>query len=241
MASDALRSRIATLKQAVDAIACEGNGIFSSCLVDARGHFTIHFVGSDETECPTSDCATLLAIYRPLVDHLRGVCGEGRPVLSKVNIVFVGPNHPSDIGFASGGLDCDGVVVSFEVHVGLYHHYAAAMHGGSAGSCYQHAPALVACFNAGLWGYNDWLPTLQLLNNTEWLPSGAHLLVTAYTLEEGDDDEDVLMEHCPMLHSVVAMSENPAMGTQVLLRESAAEDRRYIDSQMWALMVKGKL
>lgn len=213
------------MRQAVDAIA-EGN---SSRLAGAQ-RFTLHFVGSDETECPTADATILLAIYGPFVEYLGRKCGTG--CLTEVNIVFVGPNHPIAVHTR---VDCQGVALTFDVHVTLYHHYAAAIDPFNGDEV--RAPALVACFNAGLWGYSDWLPTLQLLNSA-WLPAGAHFLITAYTFEEGEDDEDVLAEHCPLLSAVVPMQENPGKATLALRRESAKEERRYVDSHMWALMKK---
>ncbi|KAF1775604.1 hypothetical protein GQ600_3878 [Phytophthora cactorum] len=54
-------------------------------------------------------------------------------------------------------------------------------------------PDLVVCFNAGIWGYDEWLPAIRLLLNEVRVP----LLVTSYNKHEAGDDEDVLDELQP--------------------------------------------
>ncbi|TDH65440.1 hypothetical protein CCR75_003909 [Bremia lactucae] len=54
-------------------------------------------------------------------------------------------------------------------------------------------PDLVACFNAGIWGYEEWLPAIRLVLNEVRVP----LLVTSYNKHEAGDDEDVLDELKP--------------------------------------------
>jgi hypothetical protein len=58
---------------------------------------------------------------------------------------------------------------------------------------------LVIAFNAGIWGYNEWLPTLEhLIRAKQSIP----LVVTAYTLQEAEDDFDVIQEQVVALSSV---------------------------------------
>ncbi|RLN65220.1 hypothetical protein BBJ29_007656 [Phytophthora kernoviae] len=54
-------------------------------------------------------------------------------------------------------------------------------------------PDLVVCFNAGIWGYDQWLPAIRLVLNEVRVP----LLVTSYNENEAGDDEDVLDELMP--------------------------------------------
>lgn len=59
---------------------------------------------------------------------------------------------------------------------------------------------LVVLFNAGLWGYDDWIPTLDILtgphrkNSNGFYFSISQVLVTSYTLEEAEDDEDTIIK-----------------------------------------------
>ena len=51
-------------------------------------------------------------------------------------------------------------------------------------------PNMIVCFNAGLWGYSTWHPTLL------WIVKDAEcpLVVTSYTWKESEDDEEVMNE-----------------------------------------------
>jgi hypothetical protein len=44
-------------------------------------------------------------------------------------------------------------------------------------------------FNAGIWGYNEWVPTLEAL--CRW-KHAVPFVVTAYTIEEAEDDAEVM-------------------------------------------------
>merc|ERR1712130_615473 len=63
---------------------------------------------------------------------------------------------------------------------GMYHEWLEqnSMKQGSA--CPKNAD-LIVCFNAGLWGYDDWTPTIQSLILYKMRSS---LIVTSYTIQE---------------------------------------------------------
>ena len=65
--------------------------------------------------------------------------------------------------------------------------YTAAMYDALCAS--GRAPDAVFCFNAGIWGYDTWRPTLRMV-----MLKGAPLVVTSYTFQEAEDDEDVIAE-----------------------------------------------
>ncbi len=50
-------------------------------------------------------------------------------------------------------------------------------------------------FNAGIWGYDDWIPTLKyiLLDQTSKL-NNVPFVITSYNKLEAGDDEDVLLK-----------------------------------------------
>jgi hypothetical protein len=50
-------------------------------------------------------------------------------------------------------------------------------------------PDLIVAFNAGIWGYREWEPTIDWLSR--WTIA-THLIVTAYTLPEAQEDCEVL-------------------------------------------------
>ena len=50
-------------------------------------------------------------------------------------------------------------------------------------------PQMIICFNAGLWGYDTWKPTLFWV-----IKNGYPLIITSYTWKESEDDEEVINE-----------------------------------------------
>eukprot|EP00943_MAST-04B_sp_MAST-4B-sp1_P007511 g7511.t1 len=68
---------------------------------------------------------------------------------------------------------------------GMYHESTLAQ---------SYPPDLLLAFNAGLWGYDDWIPTLNyiLLDSTSRL-NGIPLIITSYNKLEAEDDEDCLL------------------------------------------------
>mmetsp|Transcript_20341 Transcript_20341/g.30787 ORF Transcript_20341/g.30787 Transcript_20341/m.30787 type:complete len:261 (+) Transcript_20341:271-1053(+) len=52
-------------------------------------------------------------------------------------------------------------------------------------------PNLIVCFNAGVWGYDTWKPTLKYAAMCMKCPT----VVTSYTQLEAEDDEDCIAEY----------------------------------------------
>jgi hypothetical protein len=68
-------------------------------------------------------------------------------------------------------------------HVGVYHDWIQHQH--------QHrCPDVAAAFNAGIWGYDEWVPTIKALcqSSSKQVP----FVATAYTIQECEDDADVI-------------------------------------------------
>ncbi|KAH9089811.1 hypothetical protein LEN26_018984 [Aphanomyces euteiches] len=53
------------------------------------------------------------------------------------------------------------------------------------------SPTAIICFNAGVWGYDEWLPTFQRMMREEPL---APIVVTSYNEFEAIDDEDAIAD-----------------------------------------------
>ena len=47
-------------------------------------------------------------------------------------------------------------------------------------------------YNAGIWGYEEWKPTLMKMN--EILPYPTPFNITSYTIQEAEDDAEVVQE-----------------------------------------------
>lgn len=90
--------------------------------------------------------------------------------------------------------DSMSLIVTVQFDQGLYHDIVESFS----------APDAMFLFNAGLWGYDDWLPTMEhILRPVEVLPSQGGLslanaskstivVVTSYCAEEAEDDTDTL-------------------------------------------------
>ncbi|GAB9477644.1 hypothetical protein Gpo141_00014758 [Globisporangium polare] len=154
---------------------------------------TIHLVGADHREGNTAaeTCAIFDAFFRSLAE-------QGR--FTTLQLVLVGPNitrllHQSSFSQAwvsqahANDADASGAnspepsscQIELSYFVGSFDDYFLDK------AAYL-APDLAVCFNAGIWGYDEWLPSLRLLLHTVQTP----LLVTSYNENEAMDDEDVL-------------------------------------------------
>jgi|AntAceMinimDraft_5_1070358.scaffolds.fasta_scaffold05207_1 hypothetical protein len=112
---------------------------------------------------------------------------------------------------------CRHVQLRIAYHVGMYHdlkrrnsHGSPVSPGGGGESDATPSPAraldpalawfvpdLALAFNAGMWGYSpeEWRPTVEQVLHSEGCP----LVVTGYTLEEAENDEDALREMLSLL------------------------------------------
>jgi hypothetical protein len=87
------------------------------------------------------------------------------------------------------------------------------------------APAnLTIAFNAGIWGYHEWLPTLQRLKGTIFV-------VTAYTREEAEDDAMVLAQQTGS-ENIWKAEANP-FGSNVQRETKSIQNRIYRENAAW--------
>jgi hypothetical protein len=89
------------------------------------------------------------------------------------------------------------------------------------------APDMLALFNAGLWGYDSWKPTLSALTSLHRVA----VLVTSYTLEEAEDDNDVIVESMGVsIRWNWGEEPNPDKSSALIARTTAATGRAYSDN-----------
>ena len=82
-------------------------------------------------------------------------------------------------------------------------------------------------FNAGLWGYDSWKPTLSALASLH----SVSILVTSYTLEEAEDDSDVIVESLgDSIRWNWQEETNPDKANAVISRATAEIGRAYSDN-----------
>lgn len=135
----------------------------------------VHILGADRTE--GCDAASTAAHFAPLCQwlHNRGV--------TRLHLLLNGPHLPahlhgtqhSDVNGADDG-DAASLIISYDTS--LYH---------ERGPVSTSAPlAAVFCFNAGVWGYDSWMPSLAAA------AAAAPVVVTSYNGHEAADDLDTL-------------------------------------------------
>lgn len=79
--------------------------------------------------------------------------------------------------------------VTLQYNTGLYHNVSVELNAD---------PDVLFLFNAGLWGYDDWIPTLKhlLVGTTATRPPTwsrlAAVVITSYCAEEAEDDMDTV-------------------------------------------------
>mmetsp|Transcript_46906 Transcript_46906/g.146329 ORF Transcript_46906/g.146329 Transcript_46906/m.146329 type:complete len:216 (-) Transcript_46906:593-1240(-) len=132
----------------------------------------MHLVGADHEECGGDAGGRLGAIFGETWARLTAQF----PGLQRIEVLVTGPNLFVDL--ASREVETGGAVYSFRP--GLYHDVVSADEAAGA--------HLAVCFNAGVWGYDTWAPTLLMM------ASAMPVLVTSYSIEEAEDDEDCINE-----------------------------------------------
>lgn len=215
-------------------------------------HLTLHYVGAEEMEVGnelTQDA--ILARYAGLLD---GLVATG---CASVYLRYFGPNLlsamradvPHELEFVHVGPAAVEMRVRVDRHCCLYHDYWMVRLPAADAT-----PDVVIMLNAGVWGYQSWLPTLDMfaqvaraqpssgtrgINSNSISSAGTLVVATAYTLEEAEDDEDTIRGHYDRPGSgtkAVWLWEakiNPHRSTQQLERASNVPGRLYFSNHAW--------
>ena len=205
---------------------------------------TVHIVGADHVECGTD--AAVRAAVGPFA---RWIAAAGPDPPTEIAIELLGPNVP-DAAEARGGVDLtspgsssggegqgqgqgQGRSTARARSVNcLYHDYLRERGGGGA-------PDLVVMFNAGIWGYDEWRPTLEALCEHE---SPLPVVVTGYTVQEAEDDAEVITDVVNAAYPTEASRRdrclweaqvNPYGSRKRRDTATAAEGREYRENGAW--------
>lgn len=164
--NDPVTSRINTIIGAIKRISAE----------PPTEEYVIHIVGAEENEVYGLNEEILARKYSRLFDYFV------QNNVERLHLVFIGPNVILP-GCHRLTLKHGRMSVRVDAHVQLYHEYYTN---------HDDKPSLVVLFNAGVWGYTDWLPTLAMLDKFQ---SDVYILITSFTMEEADDDDDTIVEY----------------------------------------------
>jgi len=195
----------------------------------------IHIIGADEQELPSMNECIINTMYSRVIEK----CYNDFEV-DRVNIVFIGPNmnieyHEKEVNFKIFYLNKE-IVVNVSAYSSMYHDHF----DNDSKALKLSNPDIVVLYNAGIWGYESWLATLNVFRYLK-----TAILLTSYTIEEGEDDEDTIEEYYRDNHvssSVYRWGwsavDNPNKSNQKLLRKSM-EDRHYYENSSWSALFIG--
>lgn len=175
---------------------------------------TLHILGADVVE---------VARLRPMCELLFALVRERWAGVENLHLHLSGPQLPPQVaGKEVRVLDDDRVSVRF--HPRVYHLLSEEERdmGGP--------PAMAVCLNAGMWGYETWAPTIRQLAS-----SGVPTLVTSYSIEECEDDEDAIVAAlAPAAPRWLWQAEpNPHRSLAPRETSSACEDRERSENLAW--------
>jgi hypothetical protein len=193
----------------------------------------IHVIGCDHVECSSPERARTL--FGPVVRWI----GAYAEAPAHICIDLIGPNVPVAAASEWSPLDLLPTnsalsnlkpclqSATLRCHVGLYEDWLS--------SSIESHPDLVMAFNAGVWGYAEWKSTIAtIIQQKAKIP----FVVTAYTIQEAEDDEAVIQELVSSSASGSSRCEweaepNPFASNKVRETHTAAEGRVYRENAAW--------
>ncbi|KAL3790775.1 hypothetical protein ACHAWO_007692 [Cyclotella atomus] len=218
-------------------------------------NLTIHIIGADGVECSSEDSVrnSVGAFVRWLDAALKcGALSESLFTATRNNnagialtIEFSGPNMPTTMAGKTMNLlsqmQCNYAQRGLAAAICEFHRCE-----------YHDSPKtadLTVAFNAGIWGYDSWKPTLlSMIGKTNETASGnrsgALFVITAYTCEECEDDEEVISnlikDHVAANYHQLWEAESNLFASRVeRITDSASAGRQYFENGAWQAWLFG--
>jgi hypothetical protein len=148
--------------------------------------------------------------------------------VQNLHIGLIGPNLGEYAGRSNHTMiRTSGLKINIFTRGSYYHDFQQSSDDADGGFA---TPDILVLYNPGLWGYDSWIPTLESFKNLH----NCAILVTSFTLEEGEDDSDTIESS---LGSALLwqweVEQNPYASTVQLDRSCAVEGRLYFDNFAW--------
>jgi hypothetical protein len=165
-------------------------------LLQSQDWFVIHVVGCDFVECQSENR------IRAHFGHLVNWIGSYAEAPRNLTIVLIGPSIPAsapallNVPTTAPIARLTRRLESAEIRClrgGLYHECLAEAQKTDRSSALPSSwisPDLVVAFHAGIWGYSTWEATFE--HRTANSGRSVPWVVTAYTIQEAEDDADAL-------------------------------------------------
>ncbi|CAN0363476.1 unnamed protein product, partial [Ectocarpus sp. 13 AM-2016] len=191
----------------------------------------LHILGADHREgtTPQQTRAMLLDLFQRLGhdEHVQGLdfvlCGPNIPPhLHGTRHTFVHHHTPSA---ATVDQNIWALTVRLWYNSGLYHDVSGLFA----------TPDALFLFNAGLWGYDDWEPTLEHILGCDRAANAAPVVVTSYCSEEASDDMETLERVFPVgrLEWLWKPEVNPHRSRVPRRTECGVEGRALFENHSW--------
>ena len=227
---------------------------------------TIHILGCDRVECSSEETLRKsvgpfarwmsAAIQSGVLSTMQTSSAGSAPEINSLVLEISGPNVPDwilsrEINLLPSSSELGGLVSATAVFHQREYHEQNPDEAGSA----MLTPDLAVAFNAGIWGYDSWKPTLSYMCQSESNDSYACIpfIITAYTIEECEDDAEVVAEvaeeavakrmksskhdSAVLAHQLWAPESNPFSSR--IERKTASVPRKYYENNAWQAWLLG--
>ena len=155
-------------------------------------HLVVHCLGAEGPECNSE--AHVRSLY---ADFFVWLAGHN---VGHVELLFVGPSISEAMAKINSTFHVQQMVVHVSAVSAYYHDFWQHSHPDSGNI------DLLMLYNAGLWGYDSWTPTLKLFAgvaisppegsgepSTRSMPRGIPVVVTSYTQLEAEEDYEAVV------------------------------------------------
>jgi hypothetical protein len=163
---------------------------------------------TSSSACSTSSTSSIRHVRLVLIGR------DLTPNQEFVSVNLLSPSPPDTAAAATTTTSFSTLVTATaSSHAGVYHEWLEQQQlvdpeASSASTC---ATAdLVVAFNAGIWGYREWEPTLEYLCRCS---TKTNVVITSYTLAEAQDDAEVIQRVVRNETTVAAANENTTTTT----------------------------
>ena len=229
----------------------------------------LHILGADGVECSSAE--SVRKSVGPFVRWMDAALHSGALGESKVSgvatqpqllleidsllIEFSGPNMPSALvgdvlDLLSNSNNAPSVRLTSAKAIFQHREYHEVR------SCDDDAPSadIAVAFNAGIWGYDSWKPTIASMsspdNDTCSGIGKTIFVITAYTIEECEDDADVVANvvdeiqssqksHAGSIARQLWIETNPFSSRCERITASAPPGRKYFENGAWQAWLLG--
>jgi hypothetical protein len=197
----------------------------------------VDVVGVDHVEC--ASIARIQETFKPIIRWL-GAWDDLSTTTTTINTIelrLIGRDLSKSVSEELIDLLPSNTKGNSEVHKATARCFSEICYHDWRASKQQHNnPDLIIAFNAGVWGYVEWAPTLHALGQGS---IATPTVITSYTLEEAQEDFETIEEAVAgTAAKLVWGPESNPFGSKVV-RETKSSSREYRENSAWQMWLLG--